>query len=290
MKRHSYLQRLPFAAAPALALLLGVIAIQTQAAPFTPVGDWDFYLTGAQKGVAQITFIDGGGGNGGTLDGIHIHMPGHVPNVAEDNGRGFVDNPEDPRGSGGKTNGLFLAYGGAVISGNWGFDFSHKVVGVMTLSSAGRTNGISFRGSGVNGKRMTFRGTRDDDGAVAVYHGVPRVTMRDISGDFVLGGKKTTAFTTSSSSFAQVINLTAGGPVNNYDVVKHGPGYDGDGFAILTSNKRIGIYSEHLTPGVSNLVVTALSGQFNTNKLGGSVSGFDGTSFFSLKMNISIAP
>jgi hypothetical protein len=290
MKRHSFLRRLSFAVAPALALLFGGIAIHTHAAPFTPVGDWDFYLTGDQKGVAQITFVDAGGGTGGTLDGIQIHAPGHVPNTAEDNGRGHVDNPEDPRGSGGETNGLFLAYGGGIISGNWGFDPKGKVVGVITLMSASRTNGISFKGSGVTGKRMTFRGTRDDDGAISVYHGVPRVTMADISGDFVLSGKKTEKFETSSSPFTQVINLMSGGPVNQYDVVKHGPGYDGDGFAILTSNKRIGIYTEHLTPGTSNVVVTAWSGQFNTNKLSGKVGGFDGTSFFSLKMHLSTAP
>lgn len=289
MKRHSFLQRLSFAAAPALALLLGGIANQMQAASFSPIGDWDFYLTGDLKGVAQITFA--GGATGGTLDGLHIHSPGHVPNVAQDNGRGYIDNPEDPRGTGGGTNALFLDYGGAVISGSWGYDLKGKIVGAMVLASSTRTNGVSFRGSGVTGKHMTFRGTRDG-GAVSVYHGVPRVPMTDISGDFFMDGKKTEKFTTTSGAFTELLTLAAGGSVNQYDVVRHGPGYDSSGlnFAILTTNRRLGIYGEHFTPGTSNAVITSLSGSFNTNKLSGKLGGFDGTSFISVTIGKSMAP
>jgi hypothetical protein len=292
MKKHLFLQRLSFTVAPALALLLGGFTSQTQAAfdPTASGGNWDFYLTGDLKGVAQITFT--GGGTGGTIDGIQIHLPGHVPPALEGNGRGTFDNPEDPRGTGGATNGIFLHYGGAIVSGSWGYDSKGKIVGSMVLTSTGSTNGVSFRGSGVTDKRMTLRATRDDSGAVSVYHGVPRAPMTDISGDFFISGKKTIKFTTTSSSFTEILNLAAGGPVNQYDVMRHGPGYDSTGlnFAILTSNKRLGIYGEHFVPGTSNLIVTALSGSFNTNKLGGKLSGFDGTNFLSLKIGASMAP
>jgi hypothetical protein len=144
----------------------------------------------------------------------------------------------------------------------------------------------------VTGKRMTLRGTRDDVGAVSIYHGVPRVVMTDISGDFSMSGKKTIKFTTTSSSFTEMVNLMPGGPVNQYDVIRHGPGYDSTGlnFAILTANKRLGIYGEHFVPGTSNVIITALSGSFNTNKLGGKLSGFDGTNFMALKIGQSVAP
>ena len=279
MKRHSFLQRLSFAAAPALALLVGGIAFQTQAAPPpSPVGDWDFYFSGDQRGVAQITFV-----GDFTLNGVQIHSPGKVPKVPEDNGRGFIDNPEDPRGSNpGSTNTIFVHYGTAAITGNWGYDLKGKLVGVITLTSDKRTNGLSFRGSVVPGKRMSLRATRFDSGAVSVYQGVPRVAVTDISGDFFLSGKKTKEFTTSSSFFAEVMTLTPMGPVNAYDVVEHGPGYDGGGFAILTANKHLGIYTEHFTPGTTNLDIMAMSGTFNTTKLSGKMGGYDGTNYLSL--------
>ena len=279
MKKHSFLQRLSFAVAPALALLLGGAASQTQAQP-SPDGDWDLYFDGDLKGVAQITFDQGTF----TLSGTHIHRPGKAPKFPETNHRGTTVNPEDPRGVGGATNSIFLHYGTAAITGNWGFDFSGKLVGVMTLTSADRTNGMSFHGSVVPGKRITLRAKRDDTEAASVYHGVPRAVMTDISGNYFLSGNETDHLTGNKDFFSEIMTLTPGGSPNVYDVVEHGPGYDGGGFAILTSNKRLGIYSEHYTPGTTNLDIVAKSGTFNTNKLSGNLGGYDGTNFLSLKI------
>lgn len=292
MKKHPLIKWLSLTAASALMLLLGGFTDQTQAASFDPTaggGDWDFYLTGDEKGVAHITFLPNF-----TLSGIQIESPGKVPNVVKDNGRGAIPDPEDPRGVG-LSNHVFLEWGGQIINGFWGYDFNGKLLGAITLTSTIRTNGLTIRGSGKTGKHMTLRASRDDFSAKFMYNGVPRVVLPDISGTYFVSGKKTMKFTTDSGPFTEIMTLTASGTSypsgtpNYYDVVKFGPGYVSDfGFAILTANKRLGIYSEHQYPGSftnrEGLVITSLSGEFKTNKLSGKVSGFDGTNFISVKI------
>jgi len=272
MKKPSFLQRLSFAAAPALALLLGG-AITPQAATLQdPTGDWEFYFAGEQKGVAQVTFEADF-----TITGIHIHLPGH-PAKPEVNPRGGTFDPEDPRGSNSSsTNATVLYYGGAVIEGGWGYDFKGRPVGAMTLRSSNRTNGMSFSGTvASSGQRMTFRATRE--GQRSMYHGVRRAVLPDISARYFMSGKRGKEF------FSEVLELTPSGFPNMYDLTKQGPGYSGDGFAILTGNKRLGIYTEHFKPGTTNVVITAHSGKFNTNKLSGALIGFDGDNRYSLKI------
>lgn len=294
MKKYSLTKWLSLAAASALTLLLGGFTSQTQAALFDPAatGDWDFYLSGDQKGVAHITFL----GNN-TLSGVQILRPGKMPFVPEVNGRGGRLNPDDPRGTATVTsNRLFLEFGGQVIAGVWGYDFNGKLLGSITLTSSSSTNGLSFRGSGKTGKYMTLHATRADSGSRIMYHGVPRTVLPDISGTYFVSGKKTMTYSTDSEPFTEIMTLTASGSSypsgtpNYYSVVKYGPGYTSDyGFAILTANKQLGIYSEHQRPGSfsapSGLIITSLSGAFKTNKLSGTVGGYDSTSsFFSLSI------
>jgi hypothetical protein len=85
--------------------------------------------------------------------------------------------------------------------------------------------------------------------------------------------------------------LVPSGFANEYIVLKNGPGYDGGGFALLTRSKRLGIYTTHLMPGTTNdIIITSLSGTFNTNKFTGKISGFDETNFLSLTIGSSTAP
>jgi hypothetical protein len=87
-----------------------------------------------------------------------------------------------------------------------------------------------------------------------------------------------------SQGFAQIISLST--PSQNiYDVFEAGPGYEGDGFAILTRNKYLGIYTQHVNPltGATNILV--LSGKFNTNTLRGTLTGYDADKF-SIKATI----
>src|SRR5437867_8818654 len=56
-------------------LLLGSLAprAQAQTTPPSPVGTWDLVVSSVQRGVAQITFVDDGGGNGGSLTGVELN-------------------------------------------------------------------------------------------------------------------------------------------------------------------------------------------------------------------------
>lgn len=273
MKTNSILKRLSSVAAPMVALMIGGTAAPTLAAPFdSPVGDWDFSFTGSEKGVAQITFL-----GDYTLTGFEILMPGkpRKDSSADSNPRGGPSTDVDPRTGvpDGGTGTNILSWGGVLIDGFWGFDEKGKVVGVVTYTSSSSTNGMNFIGTVVAGTRMTLRAS-DDSGGMT-YRGVPRVALPDISGDYTASGKK------GRSRFNTIFSLTASSSPNIYDVVTHGPGYDGTGIALLTSNSKLGIYYEI---GNTNPAIVALSGSFNSSRLKGSVTGTDGTNNLSLKV------
>ncbi len=263
----------PLPGAIAALVIAGAIA-NVVAAPFdSPVGDWDFSFSGSEKGVAQITFL---GDN--TLTGFEILTPGKPLKsgiTPDTNPRGGSSTDVDPRtghpdgGSGTNT----YVWGGRLIGGYWGFDEKGKVVGSVTFTSSSSTNGMSFIGTVVAGTRMTLRAS-DETGSM-VYRGVPRAAVPDISGDYTATGKK------GRSRHTGFFTLSASGNPNVYDVEAHGPGYDGTGFALLTSNKKIGIYYEI---GETNPAIVSLIGSFNATKLKGSISGTDGTNNFSVKI------
>jgi len=279
MKKRSFFQRLSFAVAPALALLLGGAASHTHAAPFdSPVGDWEFYFGGKEKGVAHITFLPSL-----VVTGLCIYSPAHPKKPSVDPRNSSFD-PEDPRGGTVNTNVTTFHYGGAIISGSWGFSSKGRPIGALTLLSSGSTNGMSFSGTVVPGRRMSFSATRD--GLKSVFHGVPRAALPDISTNYFLTGKKGNEFFTeilAVSSDPVALMFLPASP-NLYYLTKTGPGYMGDGFVMLTANKRMGIYTEHFAPGTTNTVITALSGTFNTTKLSGKLAGYSDNNVFSLKI------
>ena len=256
------------------AVVIGGVTANVTAAPFdSPVGDWDFSFSGSEKGVAQITFL---GDN--TLTGFEILTPGKPlksGTTPDTNPRGGPSTDLDPRTGepedGSSTN--KYVWGGVLIDGYWGFDEKGKVVGTVTFTSASSTNGLSFIGTVVAGTRMTLRASDETGGMV--YRGVPRAALADISGTFTATGKK------GRSRHTGFFTLSPSGNPNVYDVEAHGPGYDGVGFALLTSNNKLGIYYEI---GETNPAIVSLTGSFNTTKLKGNISGTDGTNNFSVKV------
>ena len=274
MKKNFFLKQLPFLAAPMMALMIGGSAVvSTMAAAFdSPVGDWDFSFSGSEKGVAQVTFL-----GDFTLTGFEILMPGkpRSDSGADSNPRGGLSTGVDPRtgqpndASGTNTS----SWGGVLIDGFWGFDGKGRVVGAVTFTTSSTTNGMSFVGTVVAGTRMTLRAS--DDTGDMIYRGVPRAALPDISGDYTATGKKGHARLTG------ILSLSPSGNPNIYDVVIHGPGHDGTGIALLTSNKKLGIYYEI---GTVDAAIVALSGSFNPTRLKGSVTGTDGTNNLSLKL------
>lgn len=274
MKINFLQKRLLAIAGPAVALVIAGSTVQTQAAAFdSPVGDWDFSFSGSEKGVAQITFL---GDN--TLTGFEILAPGKPLSsgtTPESNPRGGTFNDNDPRTGqpNGSSNTNKYVWGGVLIDGYWGFDEKGKVVGAVTFTSSASTNGMSFIGTVTAGTRMTLRASDETGGMV--YRGVPRTALPDISGDYTATGKK------GRSRHTGIFTLSASADPNIYDVVAHGPGYDGAGFALLTSNNKLGIYYEI---GETNPAIVSLIGSFNATRLKGTVSGTDGTNNFSLKV------
>ena len=273
MKKNFFLKRLSSVAAPMVALMIGGSAVSTVAAAFdSPVGVWDFSISGSEKGVARIRFL-----NDFTLAGYEILMPGKplTDSSRDTNPRGGPTSGSDPRTGqpeGGSGTNTFL-YGGAGVDGFWGFDEKGKVVGAVTSTSEISTNGMSFVGTVAQGARMTLR-AYDDSGRM-MWRGVPASALPDISGDCTVTGKK------GPSLLTGILSLSPTGIPNYYDVVIHGPGYDGTGKALLTSNNKLGIVYQI---GTNYSSISALSGTFNPTRLKGTVTGTDGTNNISLKI------
>jgi hypothetical protein len=269
MKKHSLIKRLSVAVVPALALLLNGAVSPTFGQPKDPTGDWDLSFSGAEKGVAQITFV-----GDFTLNGSQIFCK--PIKTLDDNPRGTPFDNDDPRGATpAGTNSS--SYGGSDIIGIWGYDSSGKIIGVMTFTSANRTNGMSFKGSVVPGRRITLNGSNPH--GKTVFSGVIRNVLPDISGNYYAAGKK------GGKSHVEMLSLSPGtggnAGVNSYDLTSFAPGYVGLGHAILTSNKKLGIYYE---VGATNPGIVAISGNFNFNSFKGSLTGTDGTNNISVRV------
>jgi hypothetical protein len=270
MKKHSLIKRLSVAVVPALALLLNGAVSPTFGQPKDPTGDWDFSFSGAEKGVAQITFV-----GDFTLNGSQIFCK--PIKILPDNPRGTPFDNDDPRG-GTPTGTNSSSFGGSDIIGIWGYDSKGKVIGSMIFLSDNRTNGMSFKGSVVPGRRFSINGA-NENGKIA-FSGVPRVALPDISGTFYAAGKKGGKTHVEMLSFSPGTGLNAG--LNKYDLTSFGPGFVGLGHAMITSNKKMGIYYEFgdtTPPGI-----VAMSGNFNTNSFKGSLTGTDGTNNISVRV------
>lgn len=283
MKKTSILTRLSFAVAPALALMVCSVTPQAQGQA-SPEGDWDFYFAGAQKGVAQISFDS----DNFTLAGIEILMPGKPSLSGAVDLRGNSDTGRDPRTGDPIINTNTTFYGGADIHGFWGFDTKGRVVGVMTLTNLTHTNGLSFTAKVVPGTRMTISAVASS--GHSVYRGVPRVILPDFAGDYFATGKR------GKSTYVEIDTLTSTIFPNFYTVDSHGPGFDGQGFAVFSANKHVAVYYDYFRPGSTNaadLIIVATSGTYKTNKLpvvSGTISGTDGTNNISLKIGRLSAP
>ena len=245
----------------------------------SPVGDWELYFSGAEKGVAQISFAPDF-----TLAGLQIHAPGKRKPSGEVDPRGVSDNGLDPRTGNNTVSTNTTLYGTSEINGTWGFDLKGRVVGVMTLTNLNYTNGISFTAKVTQGSkpRITIKAMEQPPG-YSVYQGVPRAVLPDFSGDYFAIGKR------GKDTYVEMTTLYPTIFPNYYLVDANGPGFAGTGFAMFTANKHVGVYYDYLEPGSTNLtdvIVVATTGTYKTNKLpivSGTLSGTDGTANLSLK-------
>src|SRR5262249_9223861 len=147
----------------------------------SPVGSWDLVFTGLQRGVAQITF-----NNGGTLTGFEvITAKPHSSNQDLDGRPPGIQNDRVVSGSSNQP--PTLLFGGGGLTGSWGYDTAAHVVGVITESGSELTNGISFQATVKEGVHISMTGFRA--GFRTSYRGVPLVALtNDFSGDYYSTG------------------------------------------------------------------------------------------------------
>jgi len=262
----------------AAACLLGSLA-PVALAQNTPVGTWDVVLSEGQRGVARISFVDGGAG-GGTLVGSEVFAY-RTHNVADPNEidprTPGGDSGRTPDGSGGGSTNLF---GYADIVGTWAYDNKGKVVGAWWELARNRTNGISFKATVKPGVRITMHGTRwaglpyDLPGGHNVsYRGIPLTNQVDLTGQSMYAVGHRNGISVTETFTLQPMPATIDDPFpNKYTAGGNGPGYVyTDSIVYVSGLKYIAFYSE--TSERTNGLVRTVAGSFNLKSLRGSLIG-----------------
>jgi hypothetical protein len=108
-----------------------------------------------------------------------------------------------------------------------------------------------------------------------IYRGVPAVQLTDYSGPF-FGVKKGTAIPTLNETFSLSLDTNTVAIPNLYDVSGAGPGYEYFGFALVSSQSRMG-FASVVTNNTSSFFgnVRAVSGSFNLKQAKGTLTGWD---------------
>jgi hypothetical protein len=272
--------------AVALILCSPLAITQAQNSPDT-VGTWDFVLSGSQRGVAQITFLDDH-----TLTGteiITVKSSNESTNALSDNPRGDFDGESrTSTGGGGSSSTITNFYGKADLFGTWTFDSAFRVIGVIAESGGSVTNGISFRAN-VRATRMTMTGMRN--GRRITYSGVPLNPLADLSGDYYGQGKLagqpfTELFTVVPAGALGNPDLLPAGFVNGYDIIGVGPAYATVGAMIISGRNQMALVT--LSSGNTTGVLRSVAGPFRLTRGTGSLKGVsengDGESNVSLKV------
>lgn len=276
------------------ALLAGLLltswpAGSLQAAPASPVGAWDFVITGGRQGLAILNFK-----NDLTFEGYEIIVPkSQSPTV---NGRGSVDETRTAPTNAVTTVSTNIA-GYVPISGPWGYDaqghiigfYSEEVPGECTtnfvittitngasvyystntvLTCTGLTNGVSFSGTVTPGKRFSLK-LKSMMGNSS-FAGVPQVnTLSNLTGSWY-GLNTGGGFPNFYEFFSVAVSANIVGSVNIYNVVGSGPGYNYFGKAILSAQKKIAF-----ALAADNDYFRATSGSFTPKSMKGNTSGWN---------------
>jgi hypothetical protein len=136
---------------------------------------------------------------------------------------------------------------------------------VRTCETVGVTNSLSFTAIVKPGSRLSVKAVSANGNKT--LKGVPATSIPDLSGNFYAEGKK------SDLKFIEFLYFSASGDfANGFDVIGAGPGYELEGIAIASRQKKIGLVyrgSREDDPLVS------LFGSFNYSTFKGSLKGFD---------------
>jgi hypothetical protein len=304
MKKH-LLHRIGLGCSLALSLVLfGSPANTASAQSVSPAGTWDFVISGAERGIAYITFDDAGFLTG--YEAIAPSKPDDDPieteRTAGDQGRIISESDS----SDGTTVTNILGF--ALLSGTWSYDINGRVVGVYTEGSENRscttnqeitavvsnaiidfktnivtitvtnyftnevvncvtnpvTNGISFTAV-VRPDRIVMK-TTGANGKMTLK-GIPAADGPDFSGSFYANAKKAGFKYTEFLTFVPSAEF-----FNGYEVFGQGPGYELIGIALISNQKKLGLVS---VSSAENAPLTSAIGTVNANRGRASLSLVD---------------
>jgi hypothetical protein len=227
-----------------------VIAVNANAQFKSPVGTWDFVISGGgQQGIAILTFSE----EDFTFFGYEMTtstLKGSSSNPRGGSGR----TPVGTNSLSSETN----LFGFSPVSGQWFYDSKGRVVGNYSIEVGISNNiqGVSFVGKVVPGKRLTL--VASSPYGKLNYKGVPFRTVTDISGYW--NGSKVQG----KQNFIEFFTLLPADS-NIYHVVDGiGPAYSfSAGFCMVSSQKKIGFTVLEVPEGSTNAVLRATVGSFS---------------------------
>jgi len=244
------------------------------AQPVSPVGDWDFVITGSQQGVGFLHFE-----SDGTIHGWEVVT--HRQTIPSSDQSDLRGNTGGRGGSTSGTNSIFIFIGYTSVTGSWAVATSGKVFGNLSADEVSFVSGYSFTGVPHTGK-FVLNATEspnptslDHNVRHTIWSGVPLAasaplgvvppTVADLSGTWLAQGTVTTFTTNSlsaSESFTETLtlkSLTGGLPsdgwftnlvglaaspfaAQSYMITGTGPGYTNFGLALQSSKKRLSMF------------------------------------------------
>lgn len=224
----------------------------------SPAGTWDCVFNGShQTGIAILSFTNETE-IGGTFGGYMIETIVPLSSTSSD-GRTRGDGGRGSGSDSSNTNSVEKLFGFGPISGPWHFDAKGRIIGSFIQITGDETVvPVSFIGRVNPGKRLTFVASTTI-GTIS-FKGVPYAALPDISGTWA-GVKKQNGvsynetFTLTPSGFFENIYQTGDGT---------GPGYDFTGYAVVSSQKRMGFAFAELPLGSTNEVLRATVGKVST--------------------------
>lgn len=229
----------------------------------SPVGTWEFLITGSQGvGIAYLTFNSDYSFSGQEL------LTTKKKKASEDIARGGEDVGRYPT-SGSSTNSSksttnLFGFGG--VKGPWIYDAKGRVTGyfVEEVAVTGSTNvvynSVAFTAKVVPGKRMTLAASTPN--GKVTYSGVP------ISGSLPkLTGSWNGTKKEGKQTFVELFDLfpDVTGPYL-FNMTGTGAGYTFDGVAMVSARKKIGFTSIVTPEGSTNTILRSVVGTFNPRK------------------------
>jgi len=290
-------------------VLAGAFAGVAQVQPASPVGNWDFVVSGAEQGVAFLTF-----NADNSIGGWEVitFRPNNNVSTSEIGRNGGVSSNAAPTVD-------FFFFGYTPVTGNWNFATSGQIVGFVAEGDATGVFGsqFSFHGRTRPGKSLVLNaiespGPSDLDHRIrhTVWSGVPFVSsvltgvpppaaQVDLTGNWLAQGSVTSAASTngggSVATFTEFLTLTslpkasnipsfftdlAASPfaTSSYLITGTGPGYTNFGLALQSSKRRIAVVLREGDFTSSNTVLRAVEGPLNTNRFTATAGGTDDNS------------